>query len=229
MRMKRICAYFTNSNGRSAIMVAVATSLFAISVTAQEYQEGVHYERVPIPQQIDGDMIEVVEIFSWGCIHCFRLEPSIKKWRTRIPEDVTFRRIHATFGLGWDALAKAFYTAESLGVIDKVSNPIFRAIHESGLDMTQEERLARVFENIARVDSNTFISTYRSFTMQRQMNEGVARMRIFGVMGVPSLVVDGRFLVSISNDVGSGQLLPIVDFLVDKVRNEREASETGDP
>ena len=38
--------------------------------------------------------IEVVEFFWYGCPHCYACEPAIEEWSKRLPNDVSFRKVH---------------------------------------------------------------------------------------------------------------------------------------
>ena len=94
--------------------------LFLISfgtAALAEPAEGVEFERVQPPVTTEtGDQIEVLELFWYGCPHCYYLEPVIKPWVATLPEGVVFRRMPAVFGNPlWALHARAFYTAEALG------------------------------------------------------------------------------------------------------------------
>ena len=40
------------------------------------WQEGKHYERInPAQPTTSGDKVEVVEVFSYACVHCANFEP----------------------------------------------------------------------------------------------------------------------------------------------------------
>ena len=65
-------------------MKSVTTLLLAMLFTvlqpglaqANEYQEGKEYLLLSTPQPVStGDKIEVVELFWYGCPHCYELEP----------------------------------------------------------------------------------------------------------------------------------------------------------
>ena len=47
------------------------------------------------------DKIEVVELFWYGCIHCFNIDPYLDKWADNLPKDVTFKRIPAIPRKDW--------------------------------------------------------------------------------------------------------------------------------
>ena len=67
--------------------------------------------------------IEVVELFWYGCPHCYQLEPRLEKWATELPNDVKFVRMPAVMGRGWELHARAYYAAALLGVEVKPMRP----------------------------------------------------------------------------------------------------------
>ena len=83
----------------------------------------------------DPSKIEVVEVFSYGCPHCFEFEPADRSVGARDNRPTCSSvALPAVFRKEWDILAQAFYAAEVLGVTDKVNMPIFEAIHLKGLN-----------------------------------------------------------------------------------------------
>ena len=101
-----------------------------LALYAANFQEGSHYQRLPtpVPTSVEGK-VEVVEIFWYGCPHCFRLEPVVDQWLEHKPDNVEFVRIPAVLGPSWELGARAFYVAESLDILDKIHAPLFDAIH----------------------------------------------------------------------------------------------------
>ena len=60
-----------------------------------------------------------------------------------------------------------------------------------------------------------------AFSVRSDVNKANSRMREMRLMGVPAIVVDGRYVVS-PQTAGSLENMPrIADALVEKVRNER--------
>ena len=103
----------------------------SLSVYAATPTEGFEYKLVqpPVPTET-GDKIEVVELFWYGCPHCYYFEPQVKQWLKTMPDNVEFRRVPAVFNDVWAVHARAYYTAETLGVADKMHDPMFVAYHE---------------------------------------------------------------------------------------------------
>ena len=50
----------------------------------------------PTKEKIENESpgkIEVIEMFWYGCVHCFQIEPAINKWKANLPKDVEFKRV----------------------------------------------------------------------------------------------------------------------------------------
>jgi protein dithiol oxidoreductase (disulfide-forming) len=181
----------------------------------QRFEEGVHYERLPIPVDTrDSDRVEVVEVFSYACVHCMNFQPIIEQWAESIPDHVDFQRMPATFNTTWMALAQAFYTAEALGVTAQVHGPIFAAIHSRGVNLADPALMAELFEAQAGVTAEQFNQVYNSFSVRSRVQQADARGRAYRLTGTPTLIVDGTFRVDARMAGGNGAMLQVVDHLV---------------
>jgi thiol:disulfide interchange protein DsbA len=209
------------------IALTIALALGGGLAFADPYEVGVHYERLPIAVDTAvPSKIEVVEVFSYGCPHCFSFEPAIEAWRARQPADVNFRRIPAVFRSDWLILAQAYYTAEVLGVVDKVHEPIFEAIHVQGLNGADPAVLAKIFQDSAGVDGEQFLKVLNSFGVRSKVQQADAQARMYRVPGVPTLIVNGKYRVNGGQLVGTNiEMLDVVDYLVAKERDARKATD----
>jgi thiol-disulfide isomerase/thioredoxin len=128
-------------NRRFALFAAALFALAAAAVApAQDLQEGKQYVRLKNPAPpVTGPKIEVVEFFSYGCPHCADLEPEMQGWLKSVPPDVTFRRVPVMFQDRWVILGKIYYTLEALGVEQRLSPEVFKAIHKSGGNLATDK------------------------------------------------------------------------------------------
>jgi protein dithiol oxidoreductase (disulfide-forming) len=196
---------------------------FANFARADAIEVGINYDLLPIPvETADPTKIEVVEVFSYGCPHCFEFDPSIEAWRAKQPADVQFRRVPAVFRKDWLVLAQAYYAAEALGVVDKVHRPIFEAVHLKGLNPNDPAVLATVFKESAGIDNEEFLKVLNSFGVRSKVQQADAQGRMYRLQGVPTLIVDGKYTVYGQNFVGGNvDRLTVVDYLVAKERAAR--------
>jgi len=187
----------------------------AAALNAAEYEEGTHYERLAVPvQTADEARIEVVEAFSYACIHCKTFDPALEEWHATQGDGVQFRRVPAIFNKTWALFAQAFYTAEALGVTEQVHTPIFKAIHEQGMDLRDPVLMAKLFETYAGVSQADFDQVYNSFGVRSKMQQAQAHSRAYGITGTPSMIVDGQFRTDGQLAGSNAMMLEVVDFLV---------------
>lgn len=189
------------------------------SPLAERFVEGVHYETIEIPVDTrDSDKVEVVEMFSYACIHCFNFDPYVKAWRGKQAEHVDFHLVPAIFNADWERLAQAFYTAETLGVTDAVHERLFDGIHNKNEDLRQPELLAPIFNELADVSEADFMTAFNSFSVRSRVQQAKARVRAYRITGVPSMIVNGKYRIDGKMAGGNVAMLEVVDFLVEKER-----------
>ncbi len=214
--LKRIAilfAYLCLAGAAQAAEQLAAPNLVA------NFVEGTHYKRLEIDvETADPDKVEVVEVFSYMCVHCFNFDPYVEAWKGIQEEDVAFRRVPASFSADWELLAQAFYTAQTLGVTDQVHTPIFEGLHNKGKDLRKSAGLAQVFEDAADVSEEDFNTAYNSFSVRSRVQQAKALTRAYKVTGVPTLVVNGKYVVDGRMAGGNVAMLQVVDFLVAQER-----------
>jgi thiol:disulfide interchange protein DsbA len=185
---------------------------------AAEYDEGIEYKRInPAVPTSSGDKIEIVEVFWYGCPHCYRFEPHMLEWKKNLPENVSFVRMPAVFPNRpvWETHARAFYTAEVLGVLDETHQPLFDALHKNRQRLFTPEALADFYASY-RVDKKVFLETYNSFTVDMKVNNARTLSEQYKVDGVPTLVINGKFLTHGSISGGDKGMLKVTDYLIGK-------------
>ena len=206
---------------RFKLLLGIAAALTACVCHAEAaFQEGVHYERLPVPvETADASRVEVVEVFSYACIHCYTFEPYIEAWQAKLDDGVAFRRVPAVFSTQWAEFARMFYAAEQLGVLEQVHGGIFEAVHERGENLLDRSRSARFFARTAEVDGKDFEAALTSFSVQGQVQRAVAAGKAYGITGTPSMVINGKFRIDSKMAGGTYQaMLEVASFLIEAER-----------
>lgn len=198
-------------------MVFLVVALLSCSVAlAEKYEEGVHYERiVPAQPTSTVNKVEVLEIFWYGCPHCFRFEPYVERWLRKKPENAQFVRLPGVFRPSWEIGARAFYTAKLLGVFEKLHKPIFNAIHLQKRKLNTEEAMMEFFAEQG-VDKKDFIKTYNSFAVGTRLRRAKTMTARYGIDGVPAVIVNGKYRVSNRMTGSNAETLKVINFLVEK-------------
>ena len=183
---------------------------------------GVDY--VPIangqPLQPGSGRIEVAEVFGYTCPHCATFEPELSAWKKRQPADVSVVQVPAPFGGYWDPYARAFYAAEALGVLEQSHQAMFNAIHlQRSMPVGANTGAAELAPFYAQygVDAKRFADAYNSFGVDAKINRARQFAVKSGVESTPSIVVNGKYRVTVDQD-GFGKMLQTVDWLVAQER-----------
>ncbi|MFI0473323.1 thiol:disulfide interchange protein DsbA/DsbL [Halomonas sp. HMF6819] len=203
-------------------VAAVAGLALSTAASAQTVVEGQDYTLLenPVATVADDDHIEVTEVFWFGCPHCYGLQDTVNEWYDTLDDDVEVIKMPATMGGNWNTHATAFYAAQSLGIEEELHQDFFDAIHQDGQSLTDEDDIAAFFANYG-VTEDEAKKALNSFPVRSETNKANSRMREMRLMGVPALVVDGRFVVTPSTAGGADNMPVVAEALIEQVRSER--------
>ncbi|MCF7222155.1 thiol:disulfide interchange protein DsbA/DsbL [Marilutibacter chinensis] len=175
--------------------------------------------------------IEVVEVFGYTCPHCAQFEPVFKAWKARQPADVVVVPLAAPFGGYWEPYARAFYAAESMNLLEKTHDAMFRAVHlERSLPtpptVAKPEQIAAFYAKFG-ADAGQFAGAMNSFAVNARMKRVGQFLMRSGVDSTPSLVVNGKYRVT--GGRSHEDQLRILDHLVamERAAMERNAADSG--
>ena len=201
---------------KKTMLLVAALLMVPLMANAAGFEEGVHFKVInPGP----GSAKPVItEFFSFFCSHCYNFQktvvPTIKR---TLPKGVTFDQTHVEFigGPMGEKMSQAYAIAEQLGVLDKIEPALFSAIHEKRQPFDSLDDIRNLF--IANgVSGKDFDAAVNSFMVDSQ----VAKMRKdtnnAGIRGVPSLVVNDKYLVMPDNVKSYQDMLDIAYYLAQK-------------
>jgi thiol:disulfide interchange protein DsbA len=211
----------------AALILVVGGSLVGTAAAAdsQIYTQGNSY--VPVssaqPSNVNPGQVEVIEFFWYGCPHCFALEPYLESWLKHKPANVVFKRIPVATGWGehMDIDGYAYYTAQALGLEPKIHTPLFDAIHQNRQrSLTNDKAALQAFFKGYGISKQDFDATWRSFSVQLNMKQAAETEQHYGLRGVPTLIVDGKWKTGAGYKTSNGsymsprQIMQCVNMLV---------------
>lgn len=209
---------------KRGVLVLFLPFFMVATACAEPYKEGEQYKALAQPQATaSADKIEVVELFWYGCPHCYRLEPVIGNWLKNKPDDVEFVRMPAIIGPPWELLAKAYYTAEFLDVMDTVHYALFDAIHKDKKKVVDEAAVQAIFE-AQGVSAEDFRNTFNSFAVAVKVNNARMMTKRYAISGVPTIIINGKYNTSGSLAGSNENILKVVDYLVEQERQAATAA-----
>ena len=192
--------------------------LFFSCTQAEEFVAGRHYQILDNPTVTrNPSKVEVVEVFWFGCNHCYALESFVQPWKRNLPNDVDFWKSHITWNAQAETHARLFYSAKALGIEEKAVPAAFTSIWREGRNLLGNSEVEYFFKGFG-VEKERYLSVSNSFGVNNAVKQADNRMRQWAVTGVPTLIVNGKYKVSGTREIGTSKLLDVVNFLIEKER-----------
>ena len=167
-----------------------------------------------------GDKIEVVEIFWYGCSHCYTFEPHVKSWLENKPEDVEFRPLPGVLNSRWAVHARGYFAAQKMGALEQFHTPLFNALHAKRRNIFTRDSLID-FAGEMGLDKKEFARHYDSNETEVKIKQAFLMARDARITGVPAVIVNGRYLISASSAGSHERILDVVDHLIQQERRRR--------
>ncbi len=186
-------------------VVMLAAALFATGALADEAKtlvEGTDYYKIDPPVASDPNKVIVTEVFSYACPHCAHFQPYVDQLRSQLPPGVQFDLLPAVFQPGWEPFARAFYTAKSMGLVDKTHQALFDAIHRDHQPIRTIDDLANLFYANYGANGPSFVSTATSFVVEGELAHGNELVHDYQVDATPTLIIDGKYRVVANSEKG---------------------------
>jgi thiol:disulfide interchange protein DsbA len=204
--------------------LVVALPLATLPATASAAEAGKDYTVLANVQPTDDrSKVEVIEFFAYTCPHCFHLEPMLNAWAKKLPKNVVLKREPVVFSDSWEPMARAYFALQALGVVDKLHDDVFNAIHVQNINLMNPETFF-TWGAQHGLDRAKLKATYESFTVSAKINESKQMARAYGITGVPTLAVNGKYVTSASiisqsrgglpEEQASKAMLSVVDDLI---------------
>lgn len=198
-----------------------ATTPPAAGISSSRWVMGRNYNQLVPSQPTDSpaDKVEVVEVFWYGCGHCYHFDPYLENWRKKgQPAFVDFRRLPVMWNDVNRQHARLFYVLQALGKLDQLHTAVFREIHANGnmladQDPAKGEALQVAFLKARGIPAADIKRVYRSFPVESALQRAEILTRRYQVTGVPMVVVNGKYTADVGSAGGEQQLLDLINDL----------------
>lgn len=214
----------TNMNVIAQFVIAASLLLSCAVAKANNFVEGTHYSELSTTiNKRPNSQKEVREFFSFYCPGCYRHEPVISALKAKLPADVPLIKNHIDGMPGRDlvieqGLSKALITAKILKIEDKITAAIFSYIHVNRSTFSNNEDIKRLFL-LNGVDAKRFDKIFNSFSVKtgiNKMNKSTKALRNQGVTRVPTIIVNGRYMVETGAIKSKEQYIALVLYLLNR-------------
>jgi thiol:disulfide interchange protein DsbA len=191
------------------------------SAQSPKIEEGFDYRTLPMAQPVEAKgKVEVIEFFWYGCPHCYDFEPELSAWVKRQPKDVVFRKVPVAFRDDFMPHSQLFYALEALGKGDAMNEKVMYAMHKENKRLMTENEIADWIASQG-IDRNTFLATYRSFAIVSKARAARQMAEAYRIDGVPTVVMQGRYVTSPSIAGTKAKSLAVMDYLEQKIRADK--------
>jgi thiol:disulfide interchange protein DsbA len=217
----------SDSGAHNPLLAAVASTVAASASTASAattegstWQDGVNYTRiVPAqPTSVPAGQVEVLEFFWYACPHCNAIDPLVESWKKTKPAYIGFSRVHVMWNEGHRALARLYYTLESMGKLDQLHGEVFKEIHVNGNplvagDPLESERIQAAFVKKFGISETAFREAYHSMSVDLALQRADTLVQRYRVDGVPRFIVNGKFVADVASAGSPERLISLISDL----------------
>jgi thiol:disulfide interchange protein DsbA len=213
-----------------AVVAVLALACAGVPAYAADPVEGVNYFRIdpPHPYAPVAGKVEVTEVFSYACPACNRFYPYMDQLRANLPRDAVLDYVPASFSPAedWPMFQRAYFTAQILGVDRRTHDAMFDAVWKNGqlavFDQSGQIKAhaptiadaAAFYARAAGVDRQRFLATAMSFGVDVKIREAEQAMRAWQVDQTPTMIVDGRYRITLQSAGGDQQLIDVTRWLI---------------
>lgn len=211
--------------GRSVFLLLLTCFTLAVQAQPRESIEGVHYQPLAktVPTETPEDVIEVREVFWYGCPECATLEPITTDYRDGVRGDVKMIRMPAVWNDLMALHARLYYTAVAVNHEDQIHQAAFRAINENDNPLRTEDQIRALFAANG-VKEADFSAAWNADEVSAQVQQARLRTTDYGIDKLPSMIVNGRFKVTENAEVFNHIELNIaVNNVIRRLRDERRS------
>jgi thiol:disulfide interchange protein DsbA len=213
---------------RSAIAFCVVLSLFLApqARAAREFVEGTNYTLVQpaYATHVPRGKVEVMEVFSYGCIACNRFQPVMDQLKKGLPANAQLVLLPASFipSEDWVVLQRAYFTAQALGISERTHQAMFDAIWKSGeLSIHKDPQptiqdVAGWYARTAGISADKFLKAASSPGIDAKMKAADAQIKAMHVPGTPDIIVAGKYRLEFESLQSVDEIGELVRFLVAK-------------
>ncbi len=217
----------------AVLLVCAGLAAYVPMAGAADPVEGVNYFAVE-PQQplnVPAGMVEVTEVFSYACPACNAFHTMLSEYGAHLPRNVVLDYVPASFSPAedWPVFQRGYLAAKDLGLVTpRMHDAMFDAVWKTGqlavvvygTDQIKHpaptiDDIAAFYATQAPVKAATFLATANSFSMDVQMRQADQFVKTCLVDSTPTMIVDGKYRVSVDSAGGSyPQLLEVTKWLV---------------
>lgn len=194
------------SSANAAPAQQAATGSF---VAGQDYM----VLKSPLPTEVPKGKAEVVEFFGYWCPHCNHFEPEFEAWRKSAPAELVVNLVPVAFRPEMVPLQRMYYALVASGKLAQMHGKVFDAVHKERQQLFSDGAVLAWAAKQPELQGTNFAEAYKSFAMDANLRRANQLVQDYGVEGVPSFGVAGKYYIDGEHAQGMTRALQIVTQL----------------
>jgi len=203
-----------NKNYKNLLLCIFGFTLIAFNANLQaEYKLGKDYQLIynPLPVRQDG-MVEVSEIFWYGCNHCYSFESTINNWDANKPDYVKFSKMPVTWSQIHQLHASLYHTIEALKLGKGAHTAVFTTIHKENNFLASQKSVVKFLSKLG-VEEEKSKQYLNSFAVKQKVSRGIQVSKQLRITSVPMIIVDGKYMIV--SKPSRQEMLEVLDYVVE--------------
>jgi thiol:disulfide interchange protein DsbA len=186
------------------------------SQQVEPYIAGTHYfELATTVPPIELGVTEVVAFFWYPCDPCHEFNDYLQDWETTENPDVRITEIPAIWSDAMRLHARAYYTAQTLGVLSLAHNRLYIAAQGNKEALNDQLLLTRVFSALG-ISAAEFRAAYNSEATLDSITQAEQANRDYQIQATPTLFVKGKYGITATTAGGYPEMLEVADYLLER-------------
>lgn len=168
----------------------------------------------------DRSRVEVLVIFGYQCAHCYRfLNEQLAGWMQQQPADVRVRFLPTAWTDRVRTANRAFHAAEAMGANPAFHRALFDRFQQDEASLRKPGAMARLAADCCRLQGRRLQQQMRARSTDERLSAAAATQRQLNITGTPTVVVNGKYLVSPETGSPTPQaMMRTIDRLVQQER-----------
>ena len=186
-----------------------------------KWDAGRHYRVLSptVPTSVAPGKVEVVEVFWYGCGHCYALDPYLESWKKTKPAAAEFVRLPVTWSPPAKRHARLYYALQALKQDGRLHTKVFDAIHRGGTPLVANDdagslAVQRDWAKANGVDPAAFTNAWNSMSVDVKLRQADDLARRYRIEGTPAMIINGKYFTDVSMAGGVEQMLSLINDLV---------------
>ncbi len=203
-----------NKNYKNLLLCIFGFTLIAFNVNLQaEYKLGKDFQLIdnPLPVRQDG-MVEVSEIFWYGCNHCYSFESTINNWDANKPDYVKFSKMPVTWSQIHQLHASLYHTIEALKLGKGAHTAVFTTIHKENNFLASQKSVVKFLSKLG-VEEEKSKQYLNSFAVKQKVSRGIQVSKQLRITSVPMIIVDGKYIIE--SKPSRQEMLEVLDYVIE--------------